>query len=69
MTTEGETGSPPPLLSVRGVSKNFGPVRAITRVDLDLPLGQVTALAGDNGAGKSVLVKTIAGLWEPNEGS
>ncbi|MGP8059475.1 MAG: ATP-binding cassette domain-containing protein [Acidimicrobiales bacterium] len=68
MTTEGETGSPTPLLSVRGVSKNFGPVRAITRVDLDLPLGQVTALAGDNGAGKSVLVKTIAGLWEPNEG-
>ncbi len=57
-----------PLLSLRGVSKSFGPVRALTRVDLDVPAGQVTALAGDNGAGKSTLIKTISGLWEPDEG-
>jgi len=52
-----------PLLQLRGVSKYFGPVQALTRVDLDVMTGQVTALAGDNGAGKSVLVKTISGLW------
>jgi ABC-type sugar transport system ATPase subunit len=57
-----------PLLQLRGVSKTFGAVHALTRVDLDVPAAQVTALAGDNGAGKSVLVKTIAGLWEPDEG-
>jgi ABC-type sugar transport system ATPase subunit len=57
-----------PLLQLRGVSKYFGPVQALTRVDLDVMTGQVTALAGDNGAGKSVLVKTISGLWEPSEG-
>jgi ABC-type sugar transport system ATPase subunit len=56
------------LLSLRGVSKTFGPVRALTRVDLDVRPAQVTALAGDNGAGKSVLIKTISGLWEPDEG-
>ena len=57
-----------PLLSLRGVTKRFGPVRAVSGVDLDIPAGTVTALAGDNGAGKSVLIKTIAGLWEPDEG-
>jgi len=57
-----------PLLSLRGVTKRFGAVRAVSSVDLDIPAGMVTALAGDNGAGKSVLIKTIAGLWEPDEG-
>jgi len=56
------------LLSLRGITKRFGPVQALTRVDFDLPPGQVTALAGDNGAGKSVTIKTIAGLWAPDEG-
>jgi D-xylose transport system ATP-binding protein len=57
-----------PLLSLRFLSKSFGPVRALTQVDLDVPAGKVTALAGDNGAGKSVLIKTISGLWPPDEG-
>ena len=57
-----------PLLRLRGVSKSFGPVRALTGVDLDVPAGQVTALVGDNGAGKSTLIKTIAGIWEPSDG-
>ena len=56
------------LLALQGVTKRFGPVQALTRVDLDVPASKVTALAGDNGAGKSVLVKTIAGLWPPDEG-
>jgi len=57
-----------PLLSLRGISKSFGAVRALADVDLDVPAGQVTALAGDNGAGKSVLIKTIAGINPPDRG-
>src|SRR5258708_15691456 len=57
-----------PLLRLRGVSKTFGPVQALTGIDLDIPAGQVTALVGDNGAGKSTLIKTIAGIWEPAGG-
>ncbi len=56
------------LLSLRGISKNFGPVQAIQGVNLDVPAGKVTALIGDNGAGKSVLIKTISGIWEPSAG-
>ena len=57
-----------PLLELRGVSKTFGAVQALDKVDLEVPAGKVTALAGDNGAGKSVTIKTISGLWEPSEG-
>jgi len=57
-----------PLLSLRGVGKTFGPVRALSGVDLDVAPAKVTALAGDNGAGKSVTIKTISGLWPPDEG-
>jgi ABC-type sugar transport system ATPase subunit len=56
------------LLSIRALSKSFGAVHVLTSVDLDIPRGQVTALCGDNGAGKSVLIKTIAGLWPPSSG-
>jgi ABC-type sugar transport system ATPase subunit len=57
-----------PLLRLHGVTKTFGPVQALTGIDLDIPAGQVTALVGDNGAGKSTLIKTIAGIWEPTDG-
>jgi ABC-type sugar transport system ATPase subunit len=57
-----------PLLKLRGISKHFGAVQALYGVDLDLPSGQVTALCGDNGAGKSVLTKTIAGIHQPDQG-
>jgi ABC-type sugar transport system ATPase subunit len=57
-----------PLLSLKGITKTFGPVRALTDVDLDVPAGLVTALVGDNGAGKSSLIKTVSGLWPPDEG-
>jgi ABC-type sugar transport system ATPase subunit len=74
--TSGDSSSEPsggdadggPLLRLRGISKRFGPVRALTDVDLDVRPGLVTALVGDNGAGKSSLIKTIAGLWEPDDG-
>ena len=57
-----------PLLSLRGIEKHFGAVQALVDVNLDLPAGQVTALAGDNGAGKSVLIKCIAGIHTPDAG-
>ncbi|HXX59818.1 MAG TPA: ATP-binding cassette domain-containing protein [Candidatus Sulfotelmatobacter sp.] len=57
-----------PLLRLRGISKHFGAVQALYGVDLDLPAAHVTALCGDNGAGKSVLTKTIAGIHEPDAG-
>ncbi len=56
------------LLSLRGVQKRFGPMQALSDVTFDIPAGQVTALCGDNGAGKSVTIKTISGLWEPDDG-
>jgi ABC-type sugar transport system ATPase subunit len=56
------------LLTLRHVSKTFGPVRALSDVDLEVPSGKVTALVGDNGAGKSTLIKTVSGLWAPDGG-
>ncbi len=61
-------GTREPLLELRGVWKSFGPVHALEGVDLEVPAGQVTALVGDNGAGKTVLVKCVAGAWEPDGG-
>ncbi len=62
------TGVDQPLLSLRGISKHFGAVHALSAVNLDIPTAQVTALIGDNGAGKSTLIKTIAGIWSPSGG-
>jgi D-xylose transport system ATP-binding protein len=56
------------LLSLRGISKSFGPVQALQNIDLDVPAGQVTAIIGDNGAGKSTLIKSISGIWSPSSG-
>ncbi len=53
---------------MRGVKKSFGAVQAVNGVDLNIIEGEVTALVGDNGAGKSSLIKTISGLWEPDQG-
>ena len=57
------------LLSLRGISKHFGPVIALDSVDLDVPAGRITALIGDNGAGKSTLIKVIAGIHESDHGA
>jgi D-xylose transport system ATP-binding protein len=51
-----------PLLALKGVSKSFGAVRALTNVDFEVAAGEVVALVGDNGAGKSTLVKAISGI-------
>ena len=58
-----------PVLSLRGISKNFGAVSALTDIDLDVHAGEVVALVGDNGAGKSTLVKILAGVHQPSAGT
>ena len=57
-----------PLLELRGVSKAFGAVQALYRVDFEVRRGEVMALVGDNGAGKSTLVKSVAGIYPFDEG-
>jgi D-xylose transport system ATP-binding protein len=57
-----------PLLELRGISKSFGSVQALTDVDMDVRAGEVVALVGDNGAGKSTLIKCIAGIHAADEG-
>ena len=57
------------VLSLRGISKNFGAVSALTNIDLDVHAGEVVALVGDNGAGKSTLVKILAGVHLPDSGT
>jgi D-xylose transport system ATP-binding protein len=65
--TDGRDGTA--VLSLRGVTKTFGAVAALTDVELDVAGGQVVALVGDNGAGKSTLVKVLAGVHSPDAGT
>ena len=57
-----------PLLQLRGISKAFGSVQALTDVDFEVRNGEVMALVGDNGAGKSTLIKCIAGIHPTDSG-
>jgi len=57
-----------PLLTLSGISKSFPGVRALSGVDLQLYPGQVTALIGENGAGKSTIVKILTGIYQPDAG-
>jgi len=62
MTTASERQVPAPVLELRGISRRFGAVRALTDVDLTVHAGEIVALVGDNGAGKSTLVGALSGL-------
>jgi len=69
------TATPPPptgtetsILALRGITKTFGAVAALTNVDLDVAAGQVVAIVGDNGAGKSTLVKVLSGVHAADSG-
>jgi D-xylose transport system ATP-binding protein len=72
----GETTSPPPeqppggepRLRLHGISKSFGAVRALYKVDFEVNAGEVVGLVGDNGAGKSTLIKVISGVGPADEG-
>ncbi len=57
-----------PLLELRGISKSFGSVQALTEVDFEVRPGEVMALVGDNGAGKSTLIKCVAGIHAADSG-
>ena len=57
-----------PLLTARGVVKQFAGVRALDGVDLTLVPGEVHALVGENGAGKSTLIKVLTGVYQPDAG-
>jgi ABC-type sugar transport system ATPase subunit len=67
VTVEAATATAP-VLKLEHVSKRFGAVEALSDVNLELRSGEVTALIGDNGAGKSVTIKTISGIHEPDAG-
>jgi len=57
-----------PILQVQGICKDFGPVRVLHDVDLDLAGGEVHAVIGENGAGKSTLMKILSGYEQSAEG-
>jgi len=69
--TRGALLDEPPgeLLSLRGVTKTFGAVAALTDVDLEVSSGEVLAVVGDNGAGKSTLIKVLSGVHLPTSGT
>lgn len=56
------------LLEVRNLSKHFGAIRALDNFDMTIHRGEVVALAGDNGAGKTTMIKTISGVFRPTSG-
>jgi len=65
--SDNESGATP-LLRCEGVSKAFGAVHALYKVDFEVRAGEVMALVGDNGAGKSTLIKGIVGIYPFDEG-
>lgn len=58
-----------PLIEARGISKQFGGVEVLSDVDLDLHGGEIHALLGENGAGKSTFAKILAGVHRPTRGT
>ncbi|AVR95731.1 sugar ABC transporter ATP-binding protein [Pseudoduganella armeniaca] len=58
-----------PVLQLAGVSKRFAGIVALNKVALSVSAGEVLALIGENGAGKSTLVKTLTGIYQPDEGT
>lgn len=69
VTTAGETGlNKEPILEIRNISKTYSGVRVLNAVDFDLLPGEVHAVVGENGAGKSTMIKIIAGVETPDAG-
>jgi D-xylose transport system ATP-binding protein len=69
VVTPGHTEMTKPIVEMRGISKRYGGVQALQSVDLDIYLREVHALVGDNAAGKSTLIKTLAGAVLKDEGT
>jgi ABC-type sugar transport system ATPase subunit len=58
-----------PLLQARSITKRFGALQALADVDVDIHAGEVLAILGDNGAGKSTFIKILSGAYEPSAGT
>ena len=58
-----------PLLQARSITKRFGALQALADVDVDIHMGEVLAILGDNGAGKSTFIKILSGAYEPSAGT
>jgi simple sugar transport system ATP-binding protein len=58
-----------PVLATQGVWKSYGGVHAVTDVSIEFPSGTVTAIVGDNGAGKTSLIKMLSGVIHPDRGT
>ena len=56
------------LVSMDGISKSFGVVKALKHVDIDIYTHEIHALLGENGAGKSTLMKVLSGIYKPTSG-
>lgn len=59
----------PPVLSLAGLCRSFGPVKAVDHITLQIRRGEVVGLIGENGAGKSTLLKILAGIEQPDSGT
>ncbi len=59
---------PAPVISLRGVSKRFGSHQVLKDISFDVPKGRITAILGPSGTRKSVLLKNLIGLLQPEEG-
>ncbi len=59
---------PEPILALRGVNKSFGPIDVLHDISLEVHAGQVLCLLGDNGAGKSTVIRILSGVHKPSSG-
>jgi len=64
-----QSGQETELLTLHGLTKTFGGVRALDNVDFNLRAGEIHALLGENGAGKSTLIKVLGGIHRPDSGT
>jgi rhamnose transport system ATP-binding protein len=64
-----EATNAPPSAALAGVSKRFAATQALSDVSLDVVAGEIHALVGENGAGKSTIVKVFAGIYQPDAGT
>ena len=69
MKMEGEKGMSEYIVETRGLSKNYGGVKALKSVDLKFEPGKIHALVGENGAGKSTLIRILSGIEAPTSGT
>ena len=68
LTEEDRSDAAPAFVEMLGISKRFGGVRALNKVDFTIRPAEIHCLAGENGCGKSTLIKILAGVYAPDEG-